>query len=131
MSEYEDLSELETITGASEGKWFSPPSPRTGRPLKASWLIYGTDSAEVRKHAVDGVRIKGVQDDDPEALRMKRYDFTAHLVGDWKNTEWEKQPIPFSHSEVVKLFMKCPWLADWVNEIATDRANFLPPVSQA
>lgn len=124
-----ELNDIRDFSADQErGQWFELADPVTGKATSLRLKVAGPDS-EVQNRA----RLK-LADDladvadaegrvSAEARERARIDSLARCVLAWEVTE-EGKPVPFNHSNIVRLLRAAAWVQAQVDSFASDRAAF-------
>lgn len=124
-----DLSDiLSNAEDQNKGRWLDLLSPWSGEPTGIRFLIAGPDSdvqARSRVRMVDDLAdVSGddgrIQASDREKVRINSL---ARCVIGWEITEGGK-PVPFNHSNVVRVLKSAAWVQAQVDAFAADRRAF-------
>lgn len=110
------------------GEWFDLLDPVTGQKTGIRVKIAGPDSEtqnRARLRLADD--LADVADAEgrvtAEARERARIDSLARCVLAWEIAE-DGQPLPFTHTNVVRLLKAATWVQGQVDTFASDRAAF-------
>lgn len=110
------------------GRDFELADPVTGKPTGITLRIAGPDSAtQTRARLQFSDELAEAMDAEgrvsSEAKDKARVNNLARCVLGWSITE-DGQPVPFNHSNVVRLLKAALWVQAQVDSFAADRAAF-------
>lgn len=137
-----DMADVETATKANAGVWLNLVSPLSGEASGVRFRLLGYDSDVYLKHdaeqkkqtqeyLIKALSTAKVGKQIPDAPASDDISSLASLVTAWENVFWNKEALPCTRENVIKVLTAVPDIRQQVRAFVEERANFFGKASNA
>ncbi len=133
-----DLASFDTVTKSNDGVWIAIVNPFTGEESNVEFLMLGYDSdiysswrdeqsKKSQQYMIEQMARAASKRKTKEEAKLELEDdieLLVRLTKDWKNAEWEGEPLKFTEKNVRMVYTKNAIIRTQLLNAVNDRERF-------